>query len=305
MAKDFVYTTAISKIRKIKSRIKVIQGGTSAGKTFAILPILIDKAIKIPGLEIDVVATTIAKLKVGAMKDFINIMKMTGRWNSTCWNITDRKYTFFNGSIITFVNADTDKSIGPRRDILFVNEANFIPYHIYDQFATRTEEDIYIDFNPTHRFWAHTDVLMQSNAELIILTYKDNEGIGKNTLAGLLEKKERAEKENNEYLKNWCKVYLDGQIGKLEGAIFTEWNECNSIPENAKLINFGLDFGYTNDPTALVGVYKFDNDLYIDEVIYQKGLLNSEISKLIKQAGINSVIVADSSEPKSIAELNM
>lgn len=299
----FVYTTAIKKIRAMTARKKVIQGGSSAGKTFGILPILIDKAIKNDLIDITVIACTIAHLKGGAMKDFLKIMKMTNRFIPEHWNISDRRYTFSNGSTIEFVNADGDKAIGPRRTILYMNEANLIDYSTYNQLAIRTSGDIYIDFNPVRRFWAMTEVLMEPDSELLILTYRDNEGLPKTVLDELLSKRDKA--VNSEYWKNWCKVYLDGEVGKLEGVIFDNWRECDSIPAEAKLINFGLDFGYTNDPSVLSAVYKMNNDLYIDEIFYQKGLLNSDISRLIKQNGINTSIIADSSEPKSIAELNM
>lgn len=298
----FIYTTAVGKILSMTKRKKVIQGGSSASKTFSILAVLIDKAARSPMIEITVVGASVPHLKGGAMKDFLKIMRITGRYNSEGWHDTNRKYTFANGATIEFVNADGDKAIGPRRDILYINEANLIDFNTYTQLVIRTSGDIYLDFNPVNKFWAHTEVLAEEDAELLKLTYRDNEGIPQTVLEELLARRKKA--ENSEYWKNWCKVYLDGEIGALEGVIFNNWTEIDSIPTDAKLIGFGCDFGFTNDPTTLVAVYKYNSKLVIDEVIYRKGLLNSQIAALIKQnKAEKGPIYADSAEPKSISEI--
>ncbi len=177
----FRRTTAVNKILAMRKRKKVIPGGSSAGKTIAILAILIDRAIKTPMLEITVVGASVPHLKQGAMKDFLKVMKQTKRYKAECWHDTNRKYTFLNGAYIEFVNADEDKSIGPRRDILYINEANKIPFEIYNQMSMRTSGDIYLDFNPANKFWAH-DVAAEEGAEMLTLTYKDNEGLPANVL---------------------------------------------------------------------------------------------------------------------------
>lgn len=300
--KQFIRTTAVNKILKLTKRIKVIQGGSSAGKTIAILAILIDKAIKKSMLEISVVASTVPDLKGGAMKDFLKIMKQTKRYQPDNWHDTNRKYTFNNGSYIEFINADGDKSIGPRRDILYINEANKIDFETYNQYAMRTSQDIYLDFNPVNKFWAHLEVLQQVNAELLILTYKDNEGLPENVLEDFTNYRKRA--ETSDYWQNYCNVYIDGLPGSLEGVIFQNWEEIDSIPKEAELIGYGMDFGFTNDPTTLIAVYKYNGKLVLDELLYRKGLLNSQIASLIKQLGAqNGPIYADSSEPKSIADI--
>lgn len=299
---QFKRTTSINKIRAMKARKKVIQGGTSAGKTIAILAILIDTAIKNTMLEITIVGATVPHLKGGAMKDFLKIMKQTNRYKADNWNETNRKYTFGNGATIEFVNADGDKAVGPRRDILYVNEANLIDYNTYTQLSMRTSQDIYLDFNPVNKFWVHTEILTEPDSEMIILTYKDNEGIPENTLSDLLSYRKKA--ETSDYWNNWCKVYLDGQVGTLEGVIFQNWQTIDSIPVEAKLIGYGMDFGFTNDPTTLIAVYKYNNQLILDQLIYRKGLVNSEIAALIKQHNVQrGPIYADSSEPKSIKDI--
>jgi len=284
----FVRTLAINKIAAMKARKKVIQGGSSAGKTFGILPILINKALKKPMLEITVVAGTIAHLKTGAMKDFLKIMVLTGRFDSNRWHKSDRKYTFSNGSYIEFVNADQDKATGARRNILYINEANKgVTYDAYLQFASRTDNDIYIDFNPANKFWAHTEVLEEPDSEHLILTYLDNKDIitkqfavAQTIVDDLLHKREKA--KTSKFWENWCKVYIDGEIGALEGTIF-QYDVIDKIPIDAELLGYGMDFGYTNDPTTLIAVYKWKGKIILHELLYRKGLKLGEIASIIKQ----------------------
>ncbi|CAA6810341.1 MAG: Terminase large subunit [uncultured Sulfurovum sp.] len=301
MINGFKYTTAIKKIRKMKARIKIIPGGTSAGKTFSILPILIDKAIKNPMTEISVVSESLPHLRKGAMKDFLKIMKMTNRFISSNWNKTNSIYTFTNGSYIEFFSAgDAETLRGARRNILYVNECNNIKKEAYVQLAMRTDGDIYLDYNPSHLFWVE-EVKNEFESEVLKLTYKDNEALPISVINFLESKRKLA--ATSDYWANWCKVYLDGELGMLEGVVFNNWSEINKVPEEAKLIGAGLDFGYTNDPSSLTMVYKLDNTIILDEIIYRTGLLNPEISKLIKNNNIKCEIIADSAEPKSIAEL--
>lgn len=298
----FKRTASVNKILAMTKRKKVVQGGSSAGKTIAILAILIDRAIKTPDIEITVVGATVPHLKGGAMKDFLKIMKQTNRYKGDNWNITNSKYTFSNGAVIEFVNADGDKAVGPRRDVLYINEANLINFETYTQLSMRTSKDIYLDFNPVNRFWVHDEVLTEKDSEMIILTYRDNEGIPPFVLEELLSKRKKA--DTSDYWKNWCTVYLDGEVGMLEGVIFQNWKSIDTIPFEAKLLGYGMDFGFTNDPTTMIAVYKYNSQLILDEVIYQKGLLNSQIATMIKSVGAkNGPIYADSSEPKSIADI--
>lgn len=300
--KEFKYTTAIRKIRNMKARKKIIQGGTSAGKTIAILAILIDSAARTPGLEISVVSESIPHLRRGALKDFLKIMKITGRFIESNYNKTLLKYEFKNGSFIEFFSVDDESKLrGARRNVLYVNEANNIKFDAYNQLAMRTNGDIYIDFNPTNTFWAMDEVANDEDSELVILTYKDNEALDQTTRDMLLDKRKKA--KTSEYWKNWCRVYLDGLVGSLEGAVYSNWEIIDEIPEDARLIGYGLDFGYSNDETALAAVYKINDNIVLDEIIYSKRLLNSDISKIIKEKGLKGTIYADSAEPKSIAEL--
>ena len=295
----FKYTTAIKKIRSLTKRKKVIQGGTSAGKTFGILPILIDKAARTPMLEISVVSESIPHLRRGAMKDFLKIMKLTNRYVDAHWNRSLLTYTFANGSYIEFFSADMDDKLrGARRNILYVNEANNVTFEAYLQLSIRTNKEIYIDFNPTQEFWAHTEVVPQDDADFIILNYQDNEALDENIVKEIESAKEKA--KTSSYWENWWKVYGLGQIGSLQGAVFNNWKQIDKIPEEAKLLGIGLDFGYTNDPTAIVEVYNWNGQRIINELCYRSGMLNTDIAKILPS---NVPIYADSSEPKSIDEI--
>lgn len=301
---DFVYTTAIKKLRKLKKRNKVVQGGTSAGKTFGILPILIDKAIKEKGKEISVVSESIPHLRRGALKDFLKIMQSTNRFRASNWNSTHLKYKFYNDSYVEFFSADQhDKLRGARRTDLYVNEANNVDWESFHQMAIRTSGDIWIDFNPVAEFWAHTEVLKDKDSEQLILTYKDNEALSESIVSEIEKAKQKAKK--SDYWDNWWKVYGLGELGKLQGAVYNNWEICDNIPKEARLKAHTLDFGYTNDPTALCSIYYMDGKYYLEERIYQTGLTNSDLSNMMKAIGVDKSIniYADSAEPKSIAEL--
>lgn len=301
MKKQFIYTTALDKIRRMKKRIKVIPGGSSAGKTFSILPILADMCIKNPGLSVSVCSESMPHLRRGAMRDFLNIMKATNRYIDSNWNRTNSIYTFSNGSYMEFFGVDEESKLrGARRQILYINECSSVSEDVYTQLAMRTSGDIFLDYNPSHVFWVD-NVLQSDESEKLVLTYRDNEALDKTVINFLEGKRDLA--LTSDYWANWCKVYLDGQTGTLEGTIFNNWKEIDRIPTDAQLLGFGMDFGFTNDPTTCIGVYRYNGSIILDEVIYGKGLSNSDIAALLKDAGVTGEIYADSAEPKSIAEI--
>jgi len=281
------------------ARKKVIQGGTSAGKTYGIIPILIDKAIKNQRIKITVVAETLPAVKEGALDIFKQVMYDTNRWIEDNWNASSLTYTFGSGSRMQFKSYDSvgkAKSSG-KRDILFLNEANHIAFDIADALMIRSKET-WIDFNPDNEFWVHTEVLTEPNSEFLLLTYYDNEACPKETIEDLELKKQKA--LTSEYWANWCRVYIDGEIGNLEGVIFNNWRPIDDLPKEARLLGYGLDFGYSNDPTSIVEVYLYNGQRILNEICYQKGLSNSQISKYITT---KLPCYCDSAEPKSIDEL--
>ena len=292
-------TTAINKILALKKRIKIIQGGTSAGKTFGILPILIHKAASQSGLEISIVAESVPHLRRGCLRDFLKIMRWINRYHDERYNKSHLKYTFANGSFIEFFSADDSSKLrGARRDILYINECNNVTFEAYNELSIRTKREIFLDFNPANEFWVHRELKDDEDADFIILTYKDNQGLDEGIVKQI--EKNRLKAKTSAYWANWWTVYGEGKIGQLQGAVFTNYKIIDSIPDEARLIGIGLDFGYSNDPTAVIGVYKYNEYRILDEIKYQTGMLNSDISKILPE---DVPIYADSAEPKSIADI--
>jgi len=296
----FQKTTAQSKIAKLKKRVRVVRGGTSSSKTFSIIPLLIDYAIATPKSEISIVAETIPQLRRGALRDFLKIMDLIGMYDDSRFNKSSLVYTFSNGSYIEFFSADMSAKLrGARRDVLFVNECNNVEWEAYYQMAIRTRKFIYLDYNPVAEFWVDTELIKDKDTDFVVLTYKDNEALDKSIVNEIEKAREKA--LTSEYWANWWRVYGLGEIGQVQGTIFTNWHQIDNVPQEAKYIGIGLDFGYSNDPTAIVMVYKWNNEFILDEIAYQKELSNKAIADILKPYG--GLVVCDSAEPKSIADL--
>lgn len=292
----FEATTATNKILELKKRIRAVCGGTSASKTISILIWLIDYAQSNINQLISVVSESFPHLKRGAIRDFLTIMQAQNYFKDDLWNKTDYTYTFETGSKIEFFSVDQPGKVrGPRRDVLFVNEANNIPYESFDQLEVRTKRIIWLDWNPTNEFWFYDSIKDREDVDFITLTYKDNEALDPEIVKTI-----EARKGN----KNWWRVYGEGQLGEVEGKIYTDWQIVDEVPHEAKIVRRGLDFGYSNDPTALVDVFYYNGGYIISERLYRKGMLNSQIADFINNLEIpNTLVIADAAEPKSIDEL--
>jgi phage terminase large subunit len=301
----FVRTTAVNKIRDLKRFVKGIQGGSSAAKTYSILAVEIDHCTKNPYTETSVVAESIPHLKRGAMRDFMKIMTVTGRFNAARWNATDFRYKFANGSYIEFFSADDDSKLrGARRDRLYMNEANNLSFHAYTELAARTKQSVILDWNPVNEFWFHSELMQDEDVDFLILTYKDNEACPKSARDFI--EKARVKAETSEYWANWYKVYGLGQVGTLQGAIYEDFEVVEGIDvSRAKFVALGLDWGFSNDPTALVAIYRQGDCILVQELLYSTGLTNQDIADKLRSLGITRAweIVADSAEPKSIEEI--
>ncbi|MBP9688258.1 MAG: PBSX family phage terminase large subunit [Bacteroidia bacterium] len=298
----FQRTTAINKILKLNKFYKGVQGGTSAGKTYGIIPVLINRATQ-SKVHISVVSESLPHLRRGAMKDFKDIMANTGRFIDSRWNKTESTYSFGNGSVIEFFGADSSAKLrGARRDILYVNECNNVKFESFNELASRTKEAIYLDWNPVNTFWFHEHLMNDSDADMLIINYLDNEACPQSAKDFILKAKEKA--LTSDYWANWYRVYGLGEVGSLQGTIY-EFNTVDTYPTNAELIGYGLDFGFSSDPTALVKVGRLNGELFFDEKIYSKRLTNSDIIEMLVKLGIskNEPIIADSAEPKSIEDL--
>lgn len=293
----YAITQAIRKVAGLNKRIRAVQGGTSAGKTIAILAVLIDLAQRdeVPTIT-SVVSESFPHLKRGAILDFLQLMQVQGYFKDKRWNKTDYTYTFETGSKLEFFSVDQPGKIrGPRRDRLFINEANNVPYETFDQLEVRTKEFIFLDWNPVSDFWFYEHVLARSDCEHIILTYLDNEGLDERIIASIEQRKGRA---------GWWQVYGEGKLGEVEGKIYKEWAIVDEVPHYAKLERYGLDFGYTNDPTSIVAIYAHEGGYILHEIAYDRGLLNNQIADILLNHP-KALVVADSAEPKSIAEIKL
>jgi phage terminase large subunit len=282
------------------AHVVVNQGGTSSGKTYAIMQVLFTLACEHAKQVITVVGQDIPNLKAGAMRDAHNILAGSAPLQNMVksLNKSDRLYEFNNGSLIEFKSYDNaqDAKSG-KRDYLFVNEANGISYEVYTELALRTRKRIFIDYNPNSAFWVHDNLLGQPDVQLLISDHRHNP-----FLDDSIRRKIESLREVNE--EQW-RVYARGLTGKITGLVLTNWFLCDNIPPDAKRLAYGLDFGFTNDETGLLEVYQQNGDLWVNELIYQTGLTNPDISNRMLAAGVSKAteIVADSAEPKSIEEL--
>jgi phage terminase large subunit len=291
-------TTATRKVAAMRKRIRVVQGGTSASKSISILLCLIDASQRDAKKKLtSVVSESVPHLKRGVLRDFKSILGAQGYWKDANWNATDSIYTFETGSQIEFFSSDNgDKLRGARRDRLFVNEANNVAFDAFEQLEVRTKDCVFLDFNPTNEFWLFTEVLpTRDDCEKIVLTYLDNEALSPEIVASIEQRRER---------KGWWTVYGLGQLGEVDGKIYKDWLIIDDIPHEARLERRGLDFGYTNDPTAVVDIYKHNDGWILDETLFAKGYSNRQIADALK-ALPQCLTIADSAEPKSIDELKM
>jgi len=233
----FIKTMATDKILKLSKRLRCVAGGTGASKTISILLWLIDKAQTNDNLLISVVSESFPHLKRGVIRDFLNILKTHKYFRDALWNKTDFIYIFETGSKIEFFSADQPGKVrGPRRDILFINEANNISYETYTQLEIRTKEIIWLDWNPVSEFWFYTEILGKVDCDFITLTYRDNEALDKQIVSAI---------ESRRGNRNWWLVYGEGQLGEAEGKIYKDWLTIDEIPHEARLERYGMDFGYS------------------------------------------------------------
>lgn len=299
-------TTSLTKIANLakEKRICCIQGGQGASKTVSILMILINQCLIEANTEVSILGHELTKLKATAVKDFKKIMASWNIFDSNKFT-RDSYYTFDNGSYIEFIGLDrTDIGKGLRRDYLYFNEANRgILFETYRQASSRCREKVFLDYNPDSEFWVHREVLTRDDAGLLILTFNDNEYLPEAEKEEILRYKKLAD-EGSTYWANKWRVYGLGEVGVIEGLVFPDYKIIDELSDTNS-IAYGLDFGFTNDPTVLVQLNKVHGTLQGQELIYEKGLTNQDISSRLHSIGFspNDLIIADSAEPKSIEEL--
>jgi phage terminase large subunit len=288
-------------VKESPAKIQVHQGGTRSGKTFSILTALIELCHhnENAGAVITIARKTFPAIRASVMRDFFTILEREGIYNVANHNKSEATYILF-GNLVEFISIDQPQKVrGRKRDILFVNEANELNLEDWRQLILRTTGRILIDYNPSDEFhWIYDEVIPRDDADFYQTTYLDNPHLP-DAVIGEIERLQQADPD-------YWKVYGLGERGVSRSTILTHWKEYDQIPTDYKLLNIGLDFGYTNDPTAIVKVYTDGHGFILDEVCYATGLTNSAISQTLRDAevGRGMMIVADSAEPKSIDEIH-
>lgn len=282
-------------------------GGTRSGKTYSILQTFIIAIVEEVNLHKaatinSVVSESMPHLQRGAIRDFKQIMQTEGLWEEERWNETQHIYTWSNGSVLEFFSVDNAGKVhGSARDRLFINESQNITYEIARQLFVRTRGQIVCDYNPTHSFWLNEVIEARPNCVTLHSTYRDNE---------FLTPEQIAEIEDNRSDSNWWKVYGEGKIGTLDGLIY-DFELCDSLPVKTEMDHLveiqGLDFGFTNDPTARVQVVADHRKkiLWARQRTYRTHMQNRHIIEDLRDDGVTrrTEIYADCAEPKSIADI--
>ena len=279
-------------------RICILQGGTRSGKSHSTLQWILVQALSTPNLIVSIVRKSFPSMRVSIMRDWIMILKDLGIWSEEQWSATEHIYTFENGSMVEFMSIDSsEKRKGSSRDILFVDEANELSREDWFQLFIRTRQKSIIAYNPSFgtNHYIFNEIQTHPEADLFISTFRDNPFLEKQ----LVEEIERLKDINPEYYK----IYGLGMPGNNVGTIFSI-NVIDEVPEDAEFVAFGMDYGFSVDPTTLIAVSKKDKDLYIEELIYKKGMVTQDIINELKSLDIDrNEIWGDSAEGRLIEEI--
>lgn len=285
-----------------KPRFKILQGGTASSKTYSILQYLVVKARRSKEQRlVSIVAETLPSLRKGAIRDFIRILG-----DSYDERLHNQSQGLYHLGLWTFEFFGADiwrRMKGARRDYLFINECNNVRYEVYSQLEMRTGIEVYLDFNPSSEFWVHEKLipsLEESEYYYDISTYKDNQYSPPNVVSSIERRKFNADGTVSEYYK----VYGQGKVGSLEGVIFDNW-EIGNFPADDGNATYGIDFGFSVDPAALVKVLIKNDTVYVKEIAYGLEKTNADLAEILKERKVSETdeIYADSAEPKSIVEI--
>lgn len=279
------------------------QGGTSSGKTYGIIYSILSFMLSLKkgeNLLFSIVSANFPHLRRGALRDMQNILSECNWWEFVKWQKVNNVFTFHNGSKIEFFTADDEKKArGGKRHFLFVNEANSISYDVFWQMKIRTDYTTIIDYNPSGEFWLHDKVMpsLKINEYLYTkTTYKDNPSV-----SGKIAKELERLKDVDSVL---YQVYALGETGIVQGVIFNNVKYVDSFPSECKKVCYGMDLGFTNDPTTLIKFGVYNGELYGDEIIYETGLTTNDILAYFKDLGINKNIeIFCDNDPRLIKEI--
>jgi phage terminase large subunit len=291
-------TTVFQKNWEANSRYVVNIGGSRSTKTYSILQLLIVKAIEsTEPLVISIVRKSLPSLRISVMRDFFDILKQLDLYNTENHNKTENTYLLNNTLIEFFSIDDAQKRRGSKRDILFINEANELAYEDFFQLNIRTTTQIFLDFNPSETFWYNDKLQNRDDLTIIHSTYKDNPYLNSEQVNEI----ERLQHTDLQYYQ----IYALGQFAGGMDLVY-QYTPVDDIPVNsAKLVGLGMDYGFTNDPTTLVEVWKSNDSVYLNELLYERNLTNQDIADKLSEYGVDRYIeiIADSAEPKSIEEI--
>lgn len=305
-------TPVFTRNRATDKKIVVNRGGTRSSKTYSIAQLcalwLITGEIGKGNYIHKGVWSTVRKhqttLDKTVVRDFEEILQNEDWYGLVSHNKTKKTYSY-KGRLVEFFGADDQQKLrGAKRNILYCNEANELEYRQeFFQLLMRTTDKIFIDFNPDDEdIWINTELEQKrtndkGDVETIVSTYKDNTFLPES----LVEEIEYLQQTDPEF---W-KIYGLGEYGNITGLIYENVTFIPAIPDNAKFVCYGLDFGFTNDPTAVIEIWKHDKDIYLNEMIYENGLTNEDIANRLKELGVTrqQEVICDSAEPKSIEEL--
>ncbi len=309
-------TTALRKISSLRKKVKCIQGSQGAAKTFSIMMLITNHAAGNPKKQCYVVSSELTKMRDTVIKDTITILDSFGvRYRATGIESGRPRISFPNGSFIRFIGLDKeDLGKGLRSDVIFVNEANKLSFESYRQ-ATSRAKSVYLDFNPDNIFWAHEEVITRKDCDYITLTFQDNEHLSKEERDEILlyhmkafgvpfnPLRKGSLEVISKYWHNKWRVYGLGLIGRLEGAVYENWEIIEELPKEAKLLGAGIDFGWVH-PQACTNAYEFNKKRIYDEVSFGSHQGTEVMAKDIKERGTeDEVHYCDNSAPQLIARL--
>ena len=278
-------------------KIVVEQGGTRSGKTYnIILWIIFEYCTNNRNKVITVCRKSFPSLRATVLRDFMTILESHNLYSEKFHNKSNSEYYLF-GNLVEFISLDQPQKIrGRKRDLLFINEGNELFWEDWQQLVFRTQDRIVIDFNPSDEYhWIYDKVLPRDDCDFFKTTYLDNPFV------------EESIKREIELLRDtdeqYWQIYGLGERAASRSTVF-RYAEVSHIPEDAELVAYGMDFGFSNDPSTLVSVYTKDINLYVKEHLYRTAMTTTDIHKfLLSEELDNKPIYADSAEPRLIEEL--
>jgi len=283
-------------------RIVILQGGTRSGKSYSAVQWLIVKALQEPNLMISIVRKSFPSLRISALRDFKEIMNGLGMWFEDSWRASENTYNFHNGSMIEFLSVqDSERRKGTKRDYLFIDEANELDYEDFFQLFIRTTHRTILAYNPSfppQTHWITQNTHKHPDAKVFISTYNDNPFLEET----IVQEIERLKMTSPSY---WT-IYGTGEFGMVEGLIFDNFSITDSLPDGLQLLGYGMDFGFTNDETACVALWKGEDGIYLDEMFYMKGLFSADIIRMLRgcfEIYGKGLVIGDSADPRMLEEI--